>query len=189
VTEQMPPAIGRRHLLGSCISAAGALAMSGCSNSPSKPSPGTPGAPTAEAAPVTAPEDLMREHGALKRVLLIYREGIGHLRAGEQTPTEALNSGARIIRRFIEDYHEKLEEQYVFPSLEKASKLADLTGVLQIQHERGRLLTDRVLAATSGAAASDQTSSRCSSAGHADLHPDVRAARGTRGHRHISRVA
>ncbi len=26
--------------------------------------------------PVTPPEDLMREHGVLKRVLLIYREGL-----------------------------------------------------------------------------------------------------------------
>jgi hemerythrin-like domain-containing protein len=61
-----------------------------------------------------------------------------------------------IIRRFIEDYHEKLEEQYVFPRLEKAGKLTDLTGVLRTQHQRGRLLTDRVLSATSGSAASDQ---------------------------------
>lgn len=98
----------------------------------------------------------MREHGVLKRVLLIYREGVGQLRAGEQTPMQALNSGAAIIRRFIEDYHEKLEEQYVFPRLEKAGKLADFTGVLRMQHQRGRLLTDRVLAATGRAAASDQ---------------------------------
>lgn len=98
----------------------------------------------------------MREHGVLKRVLLIYREGIRRLQDGEQDPTHALNSGAGIIRNFIEDYHEHLEEQYVFPKLEQAGKLTDITTVLRTQHQRGRVLTDRVLAATTGAGALDQ---------------------------------
>jgi hemerythrin-like domain-containing protein len=102
----------------------------------------------------------MREHGVLKRVLLIYREGIRRLQAGEQDPTQALNSGAGIIRSFIEDYHEHLEEQYVFPKLEQAGKLTDITTVLRTQHQRGRVLTDRVLAATTGAAALDQPARR-----------------------------
>ncbi len=89
----------------------------------------------------------MREHGVLKRVLLIYREGIRRLQAGEQDPTHTLNSGAGIIRSFIEDYHEHLEEQYVFPKLEQAGKLTDITTVLRTQHQRGRVLTDRILAA------------------------------------------
>ena len=106
--------------------------------------------------PVTPPEDLMREHGVLKRVLLIYREGLRRLDAGDQLPAQALNAGAAIIRSFIEDYHEQLEEQHVFPRLEKAGKLADVTAVLRTQHARGRVLTDRVLAATSAAPALDQ---------------------------------
>jgi len=98
----------------------------------------------------------MREHGVLKRVLLIYREGIRRLQAGDKDPTQALNSGAGIIRRFIEDYHEHLEEQYVFPRLEQAGKLTDTTAVLRTQHQHGRVLTDRILAATTEAAALDQ---------------------------------
>ncbi len=98
----------------------------------------------------------MREHGVLNRVLLIYREGIRRLQAGEQSPAPALNAGAGIIRSFIEDYHEQLEEQYVFPKLEQAGKLTDITTVLRTQHQRGRVLTDRVLAATTGAATPDQ---------------------------------
>jgi hemerythrin-like domain-containing protein len=98
----------------------------------------------------------MREHGVLKRVLLIYREGIRRLQAGEQSPAQALNAGAGIIRSFIEDYHEHLEEQYVFLKLEQAAKLSDITTVLRTQHQRGRVLTDRLLAATTGAAATDQ---------------------------------
>ncbi|KZS58776.1 hypothetical protein A4G26_13040 [Mycobacterium kansasii] len=152
--EQPPPALGRRHLLGISLSAAGVLAGSACGNS--QPKTRQPDAPAGDEAPVTPPEDLMREHGVLKRVLLIYREGIHRLQASDQAPTQALNAGAQIIRSFIEDYHEHLEEQYVFPTLEQTGKLTDITAVLRTQHQRGRALTDRVLAATTAAAAPDQ---------------------------------
>jgi hemerythrin-like domain-containing protein len=102
---------------------------------------------------VTPPEDLMREHGVLKRILLIYREGIRRLQADEQDPSQALNASAAIIRSFIEDYHEHLEEKYLFPKLEQAGRLTDITSVLRVQHQRGRALTDRMLSATAGAAA------------------------------------
>src|SRR5271167_5105061 len=156
VTEQMPPAVGRRHLLGISISGAGVIALSACGSSPPKPSPNHLGAPSAQEVPVTPPEDLMREHGVLKRVLLIYREGIRRLQASEQLPADALNAGAAIIRSFIEDYHEQLEEQHVFPKLEQAGKLTDVTSVLRTQHARGRVLTNRVVAATSAGTALDQ---------------------------------
>src|SRR6202161_4618747 len=142
----MPPAVGRRHLLGISISAAGVLPLSACGSSPPKPSPAQAGAPSEEEVPVTPPEDLMREHGVLKRVLLIYREGIRRLQASEQFPADALNAGAAIIRSFIEDYHEQLEEQHVFPKLEQAGKLTDVTSVLCTQQVRGRMLTARVVA-------------------------------------------
>jgi hemerythrin-like domain-containing protein len=154
VIEQPRRAVGRRQLLGTSISAAGVIALSAC-GSP-QPKAGQPGAPAEEEVSVTPPEDLMREHGVLKRVLLIYREGIRRLQAGDQAPVQALNAGGGIIRRFIEDYHEQLEERYVFPKLEQASKLNDITAVLRTQHQRGRTLTDRVLAATTAAAAPDQ---------------------------------
>ncbi|MGO9032870.1 hemerythrin domain-containing protein [Mycobacterium sp.] len=133
------------------MSAAGVVAVSAC-GSP-QPEAGQRGAPGEAEASVTPPEDLMREHGVLKRVLLIYREGIRRLQADDEAPLQPLNAGAGIIRSFIEDYHEHLEEQYVFPKLEQANKLADTTAVLRTQHQRGRTLTDRVLAATTAAAA------------------------------------
>jgi len=154
VIEQPPQAVGRRQLLGTSISAAGVIALSACGNP--QPKAGQPGAPPEEEVPVTPPEDLMREHGVLKRILLIYREGIRRLQVGDQAPAQALNASAGIIRSFIEDYHEHLEEQYVFPKLEQAAKLTDLTTVLRTQHQHGRVLTDRVLAATAAAAPSDQ---------------------------------
>jgi hemerythrin-like domain-containing protein len=156
MTDQIPPALGRRQLLGISISAASAVGLSACGSSPPEPTPSQSGESSAQEVPVTPPEDLMREHGVLKRILLIYREGIHRLEAEEPDPSQALNASAGIIRSFIEDYHEHLEEQYVFPSLEKAGKLTDITKVLRAQHQRGRALTDRILGATAAAAALEQ---------------------------------
>jgi len=93
---------------------------------------------------VSAPEDLMREHGVLKRVLLVYREAMRRLEARQPLPPDPLRDSARLIRTFIEDYHEKLEEDYLFPRFEKAGTLVDLIGVLRQQHQAGRRLTDRI---------------------------------------------
>jgi len=154
VTNPRNPALGRRWVLGISVSAVGAIALSACDKP--KPTAAEPGAPAEDQVPVTPPEDLMREHGVLKRVLLIYREGIRRLQASEQLPADALNAGAAIIRSFIEDYHEQLEEQHVFPRLEQAGKLTGVTSVLRTQHVRGRVLTDRVVAATGAGMALDQ---------------------------------
>ena len=49
---------------------------------------------------------------------------------------------AGIIRNFVEDYHEKLEEDFLFPRFEKANQLVDLVKVLREQHQAGRRVTD-----------------------------------------------
>jgi hemerythrin-like domain-containing protein len=149
----MPAAVGRRRLLETSLSAAGALALSACGSPAPKPGPAQAKAKDSHDVPVTPPEDLMREHGVLKRILLIYREGIGRLQSGDQDALQALHTSAGIIRSFIEDYHEHLEEQYVFPKLEQAHRLTDLTAVLRLQHQRGRAITDRMLSATATPAA------------------------------------
>jgi hemerythrin-like domain-containing protein len=91
---------------------------------------------------VGPPEDLMREHGVLKRVLLIYGEVLRRIDSKQDFPPEALGDAARIIRSFVEDYHEKLEEDFLFPRFEKANLLVDLVKVLQTQHQTGRHVTD-----------------------------------------------
>jgi hemerythrin-like domain-containing protein len=93
---------------------------------------------------VAPPEDLMREHGVLKRVLLVYEEAIRRIDAKQDVPPDAVRNGANIIRTFIEDYHEKLEEDYLFPRFEKAGRLTDLTKVLRAQHQAGRRLTEQI---------------------------------------------
>jgi hemerythrin-like domain-containing protein len=94
---------------------------------------------------VAPPEDLMREHGVLKRILLVYGEALRRIDAKEDLPPEPIQESAKIIRSFIEDYHEKLEEDFLFPRFKKANKLVDLVDVLLLQHQAGRRITDITL--------------------------------------------
>jgi len=94
-------------------------------------------------------EDLMREHGVLNRILLVYDEALRRTRERSPLPLEPLRTAAGIIRRFVEEYHEKLEEDHLFPRFERAGKLAGLVGVLRAQHQAGRRLTTAILDLTS----------------------------------------
>lgn len=91
-------------------------------------------------AAVTATEDLMREHGVLRRLLLIYEEIGRRLKTGGEFPAPLLAKASDLIRHFIQDYHEKNEEDYLFPRFEKAGKMVDLVKVLREQHAAGRRL-------------------------------------------------
>lgn len=111
---------------------------------------------TARAAKEVPPtEDLMREHGVLKRILLVYEDAGRRLRAGHRLPPDALQQSAGIIRDFIEKYHEHLEEVYIFPRLRKAGKLVNTVQVLKTQHDKGRILTRRILAAATARGLAD----------------------------------
>ena len=82
--------------------------------------------------------------GTLARILLIYDEIIMRLNIGKEFPPDVLINSTGLIRRFVEDYHEKLEEDYIFPRFEKAGKLVDLVKILLRQHHAGRRLTDHI---------------------------------------------
>jgi hemerythrin-like domain-containing protein len=94
---------------------------------------------------VTPTEDLMREHGVLKRVLLVYDEVRRRLAAGGDVPPDAVTDGATIIRAFIEEYHEELEEKQLFPRFRAHHTLVELVDVLEAQHRAGRVVTERIL--------------------------------------------
>jgi hemerythrin-like domain-containing protein len=93
---------------------------------------------------VSPAEDLMREHGVLDRILLIYEEGLRRLDSRQDFDPAVLAQSAQIVRRFIEDYHEKLEEDHLFSRFEKAAQLVELVTVLRQQHQAGRRITDQV---------------------------------------------
>jgi len=99
----------------------------------------------AEDEEVSPAEDLMREHGVLKRCLLIYREALHRHESKEELPKKEIMQTAQIVRRFIEEYHEKLEEEHLFPRFRQAKKLVSLVDVLEKQHQAGRRQTDLTL--------------------------------------------
>ncbi len=102
-------------------------------------------------ATVTATEDLMREHGILRRALLVYRESAIKLRESwSAVAPDILEKTAQLFRSFGEDYHEKkLEETYIFPAVKKTTgSAAAYADVLTVQHARGREITDYVLSVT-----------------------------------------
>lgn len=114
---------------------------------------------------VSATEDLMREHGVLRRLLVVYRESAIQLR----TSAAGFNAGALaeasdLFRTFGEDYHEKeLEEQHVFPAVRKLQgEAASLVDTLQAQHDRGREINAWI-------------KSKCASGSIADAEPVARA--------------
>ena len=134
---------GRRHFLRS---AAPAFLLAGASPAPVKK-------PVAAKEPekeedVTPTEDLMREHGLLKRVLLLYDEVGRRIRANAEFPPDVVTGGAQIIRSFIEEYHEQLEEKHLFPRFRSRHTLVELVDVLEEQHKAGRRVTERILALT-----------------------------------------
>src|SRR4051812_11397883 len=94
---------------------------------------------------VSPAEDLMREHGVLKRILLVYGEAIRRIDANQDLPPDPILDAARLVRSFVEDYHEKLEENFLFPRFRKADRLVDLVDVLLAQHQGGRRITDITL--------------------------------------------
>jgi len=150
---------GRRELLSAA--AAAGVALVACATAGGQPAMPAHGDPKdekedeeGEEAEVTPGEDLMQEHGVLERVLLIYDEAARRIEVKETVDPALIKSAAEIIQRFIENYHEKNEEQFVFPRLQAAGREVDLVAVLLRQHQRGREVTDEIVRqASSGASA------------------------------------
>ena len=140
----------RQWLVGLSSVGAGAILI-GC-NKGAPESKETKVANEGAEAEVTATEDLMREHGILRRALLVYQETATRLTTGTSIPAGPLQKTAKLFRDFGEEYHEKkLEEVYIFPPVKKAGGAAGgYADVLIAQHQRGREITDFILATTAG---------------------------------------
>jgi hemerythrin-like domain-containing protein len=98
---------------------------------------------------VEAVEDLMREHGVLRRALLVYSEAAQRVMRGDRNvPLPELGRVADLFRSFGENYHERsLEEMHVFGPLRvEGGRHAALVKTLTTQHERGREVNDYVTA-------------------------------------------
>ena len=146
----------RRQLItGISVASAGAILI-GCRNNPgatSSTNKSNEQSSDEAAADVTATEDLMREHGILRRALLVYQETAIKLKQDPNSvPADALEKTAQLFRAFGEEYHEKkLEEAYIFPALKKQQNAATgYVDILLAQHSRGIEITDYLLSKTKG---------------------------------------
>lgn len=92
----------------------------------------------AEMSPI---EDLMREHGVLNRILLIYEAMVDN----DSLDSGLITRSATIMKEFIEEHHEIMEETQIFSRFEKANLMVDLVATLKEQHIAGRLLTNYLI--------------------------------------------
>jgi hemerythrin-like domain-containing protein len=126
--------VGAGLLLAGCRGGAGTNSQTKASDeSPAKPDENQMG------GEVTATEDLMREHGVLRRALLVYSATAIKLRAtASSVGPEALQKTAKLFKAFGEEYHEKkLEEAYIFPAVKKAGgEAANYADVLVVQRAK-----------------------------------------------------
>jgi hemerythrin-like domain-containing protein len=102
---------------------------------------------------VTATEDLMREHGVLRRILIVYSESARRFRRASPVGiSEPIHKAAQLFRDFGETYHEKLlEEAYIFPAVRHAGgRASGYPEILIAQHSRGREITAYIISATHG---------------------------------------
>jgi len=145
----------RRRLLTTMSLAGAGVLLNACHTTPNRTGAATnetktdaPAPGEAETVEVTATEDLMREHGILRRALLVYQESATRLRQDPATvPPDALEKTANLFRVFGEEYHErKLEEAFIFPVVKKLSDTSfTYVDILLGQHQRGRQITDYLL--------------------------------------------
>ncbi len=153
------PLPGRRAVLlggGLAAGAAGASAVWALA--------GPSGATPTVSSGIPPDDDLMREHGVLKRVLLCYREMTTQIQAGHPVTGADLHDAALIIHDYIEGFHEGLEEGFVFPRLRQAGVLTSTVTTLLVQHARGRVLTQFLLAHAIGGMANAGTRTQLAAA-------------------------
>ena len=153
--EELKP---RREFLMRTIAGSGAFAILGLAQARSDQGSENKSAEKSEEEEVAPAEDLMREHGLLNRILLIYDESRRQLLAPKgDMDVDVLAGAAKIVREFVEDYHEKLEENYLFSRFRKAGKEVELVETLLAQHNAGRALTDQIRGLATASSVKDPT--------------------------------
>lgn len=105
-------------------------------------------------------EDLMKEHGLVERIVLIYDRMIENVAAGQAIDLSIINRTATIARDVIENHHERNEEQYIFPKFKEANYIVDIVDTLKDQHDRARAITKDIIDISSRGRGADMESLR-----------------------------
>ncbi len=150
----------RRRLVGALGASGLILTSPAFAQTPAQPPSTPPIAPKSSTKSddqgVPATEDLMREHGIAQRLFLIYEAGIRRVGAGEDIEPAIFTAAGEIMRDFIHGYHEKSEEEQIFPRFKKAGRMVELVDTLIAQHAEGRRLTDSFLQVAAAANTQDK---------------------------------
>jgi hemerythrin-like domain-containing protein len=89
-------------------------------------------------------ENLMRAHGVLDRAMLIYDDARRRITDGEKVDPALLIKVTGTIHDYFADYHEKMEEKFIFAPMEKANQQFASIQQLKEQHGVGWELTERI---------------------------------------------
>ncbi len=93
------------------------------------------------AVDVSSPtEDLMHEHGVLRRILAIYEHSLTGF-----SSVEILRTATEILRDFLGGFHEKMEEKYIFPHFAGTALASEVQTLIE-QHRVGGALVAEFLA-------------------------------------------
>jgi hemerythrin-like domain-containing protein len=80
---------------------------------------------------VTAPEDLMKEHGVLNRCLLVNEEAIRRVEARQEVAPDVFRQTAGIVRHFVEEYHERKRGELHLPGVSQSREADRLGGRME----------------------------------------------------------
>ena len=91
-------------------------------------------------------EDLMKEHALVTRILIIYDKCVEILSESPILSTISIvKQTAQIVRNFVENYHEYIEETYIFPLFSNDKKYDILIKELIHQHTISREITSSII--------------------------------------------
>ncbi len=102
---------------------------------------------------MTPMEDLTSQHALLRRVLLVYQTATARESGMTPPPTKVLATAAGMIRSMVDEFHVRLEEDYLFPLFQKSGQMTDLVSTLRQQHAAAKTLNDTILQMTGGTTA------------------------------------
>jgi hemerythrin-like domain-containing protein len=126
--------------------ATGAGVLAGCSSSkPDQPREDTE----------TTIEILSRQHGVIYRAVAILEEIRGGMDARMDLPPEIIGGTVEIVRLFVMNHHQQMEEKHIYPLFDAAGKMNGLIGVLREQHAAGFRLIDILKGLCDGFSAKD----------------------------------
>lgn len=101
-------------------------------------------AATQHSPSVGAIETLMRGHGILMRAVIIYDVVRERISKHQETEPALILKTTAVIHTYLHDFHEKMEESYIFKPMEKAHIEFASIQELKIQHGTGYELITRI---------------------------------------------